>query len=71
MTLPGTSRTMTKTIRLAKNSAGTSANNRRARYACIVRCPAVFSLQQEWTASEMLASIIATRAMRFFAEELE
>ena len=39
MTLPGTSRTMTNTIRLAKNSVGISANNRRARYACIVRAP--------------------------------
>ena len=31
MMLPGTSRTITKTIRLAKNSAGISANSRRAR----------------------------------------
>jgi hypothetical protein len=31
MMLPGTSRTITKTIRLAKNSAGISARSRRAR----------------------------------------
>ena len=63
----GSRRTMTKTIRLAKNSVGISANNRRARYACIVRVPCPpSSLQREWTSFKTPARTIAPRAMRPF-----